>query len=108
MSVVAFSSKEEGQSNFTNPGIVMASAVSTPDLMPELRLSFNANTLYFRRTQRIAGWRAIRAHRLGIGYDVSASLVIADDVAKHRGTRHARQRSWRDGFDALFPDRDQR
>ena len=44
------SSKEQGQSNFTNPGVLMAGLGVDMDVLPTLRVSLNANSLYFDDT----------------------------------------------------------
>ena len=45
------SSKDEGQSNFTNPGIILAGVGADLDLLPQLRLRLNFNDLSFADTQ---------------------------------------------------------
>src|SRR3546814_5941140 len=42
------SSKEQGQSNFNNPGLILTGAGADFDLTPQLRVSANANHLWFR------------------------------------------------------------
>ena len=44
------SSKDEGQSNFTNPGIELLGLGADFDILPQLRLSTNANYLRFVTT----------------------------------------------------------
>ncbi len=68
------SSKEEGQSNFSNPGILLVGLGVDLDLLPTLRLSANANTLYFDDTAvlEVARSQEISRH---IGYDLSAALT---------------------------------
>lgn len=69
------SSKEEGQSNFTNPGILLAGLGADLDLLPTLRLSANANTLYFDKTAVIEFVRNQGPIAKHIGYDLSAALT---------------------------------
>src|SRR6185295_9419141 len=45
------SSKEEGQSNFTNPGIRLIGIGADLDILPELRVSANWNYLLFDTTE---------------------------------------------------------
>src|SRR3546814_12864426 len=44
------SSKEEGQSNFNNPGTVFVGAGADFDLSPQVRVSTNLNHLWFQNT----------------------------------------------------------
>ena len=47
------SSKEEGQSNFTNPGILLFGIGADFDITPKLRISTNINKLYFNHTETL-------------------------------------------------------
>jgi len=69
------SSKEEGQSNFTNPGTVLVGAGLDLDVLPELRLSFNLNYLGFADTAVLAAVRQQAAPPSSIGEDVSAAVT---------------------------------
>ena len=69
------SSKEHGQSNFTNPGILLAGAGVDMDLLPELRLSFNANYLAFAETEVLEVARQQANVDKEIGYDLSAAII---------------------------------
>ena len=69
------SSKEQGQSNFTNPGTVLLGVGADLDLMPQLRLSFNANQLAFDRTEVLEVARNQSGISRNIGTDLSASLI---------------------------------
>jgi hypothetical protein len=51
------SSKEQGQSNFNNPGTDAAGRGADFDLTPELRLSANANHLWFENTATLQALR---------------------------------------------------
>ena len=51
------SSKEEGQSNFNNPGTVFIGAGADFDLTPEFRISANANHLWFADTSSLQALR---------------------------------------------------
>jgi hypothetical protein len=69
------SSKLEGQSNFINPGLLLAGVGTDTDILPELRLSTNFNYLRF---VDVAPLKFLRnqgniAHE--IGYDLSAALT---------------------------------
>ncbi len=69
------SSKDEGQSNFSNPGIILAGLGLDLDLLPTLRLSTNANTLYFDKTAVLEVLRSQGHIPKHIGYDLSAALT---------------------------------
>ena len=49
------SSKEQGQSNFVNPGTMLLGAGADFDLTPAVRLSANANHLWFHQHRSAAG-----------------------------------------------------
>ncbi len=69
------SSKEFGQSNFTNPGILLLGLGADMDLTPELRFSLNANQLWFDNTASVAVARNQLNVAKNIGLDVSASFI---------------------------------
>ena len=50
-------SKEQGQSNFINPGIILIGLGADLDLLPELRLSANINHLMFDEVQTLERFR---------------------------------------------------
>jgi hypothetical protein len=69
------SSKEEGQSNFVNPGTVLIGAGADFDITPEFRLSFNLNHLWFHKTQVLEALRVEGSIPSAIGYDISAAAI---------------------------------
>jgi hypothetical protein len=69
------SSKEQGQSNFNNPGLVLLGAGADFDLTPELRVSANANHLWFANTATLEAIRNQPNIDRDIGYDLSASAI---------------------------------
>ena len=69
------SSKEQGQSNFNNPGTVLAGAGADFDLTPQLRVSGNANHLWFADTAVLQALRNEGSIPRDIGWDLSASAV---------------------------------
>ena len=69
------SSKDQGQSNFTNPGIFLLGGGIDMDLLPELRLSFNANHLAFAETEVLQVARAQKDVDDDIGWDLSGALI---------------------------------
>ncbi|AWW75574.1 hypothetical protein CD351_14145 [Erythrobacter sp. KY5] len=69
------SSKEQGQSNFNNPGLWLVGVGADFDLTPEFRLSANANHLWFEDTSSLEALRVEGSIPSEIGYDVSASAI---------------------------------
>jgi hypothetical protein len=97
------SSKEHGQSNFTNPGVVLAGVGADMDILPELRLSLNANYLAFADTRVLEVARAQANIDRHIGYDLSASLIYRPFMTQNIVVRL----SWAhllsgDGYQQLF------
>ncbi len=101
------SSKEEGQSNFTNPGIILVGFGADMDLTPKMRLSFNFNSLYFDHTEVLEAARNQADIDNHIGYDVSVSLIYRPLMSQNIVIRASyAQLIAGDGFDDLFPDED--
>ena len=69
------SSKEQGQSNFNNPGIRLIGLGTDIDVTPELRLSTNANYLEFDDTSSLEFLRNQGNISEEIGWDLSAALT---------------------------------
>ncbi|MCK0127662.1 hypothetical protein [Erythrobacter sp. F6033] len=69
------SSKEQGQSNFVNPGLILAGVGADLDLTPEFRLSANANHLWFEDTTSLQVLRNEGSIPKEIGYDLSAAAI---------------------------------
>ncbi len=69
------SSKEHGQSNFTNPGITLVGVGADFDLTPQTRLSFNVNQMWFDETNTLEVSRNQSRIRKNIGQDISAALI---------------------------------
>lgn len=101
------SSKEQGQSNFTNPGIMLVGFGVDMDLTPKLRLSFNINSLFFAKTEVLEAARNQANIERHIGYDVSASVIYRPLMSQNIVMRASyAQLIAEDGFDSLFPDDD--
>ncbi len=98
------SSKDEGQSNFTNPGILLAGVGADLDVLPTLRLSFNGNTLFFGDTAVLEAARNQAGIKKHIGYDLSAAATWRPLLSQNVVLRssYAKLLSGK-GFDALFP-----
>ncbi len=69
------SSKEQGQSNFNNPGTILAGIGADFDVLPELRVSANANHLWFATTKVLQALRVEGSIPSGIGTDLSAAAI---------------------------------
>jgi hypothetical protein len=69
------SSKEQGQSNFTNPGTILIGAGADFDITPRLRVSGNLNHLWFARTGTMEALRMQGTIRNDIGFDASAAVI---------------------------------
>lgn len=69
------SSKEQGQSNFNNPGTILAGVGVDADLTPTFRLSGNANHLWFHRTESLEALRVEGSIPKDIGWDLSVAAI---------------------------------
>ncbi|WP_445948169.1 hypothetical protein [Sphingorhabdus sp.] len=69
------SSKEQGQSNFNNPGTILLGAGADFDLTPTMRLSANANYLWFENTSNLKVLRSDGSIPKDIGCDLSAAAI---------------------------------
>ena len=69
------SSKEEGQSNFNNPGTIFIGAGADFDLSPETRVSLNANHLWFEDTTTLQQLRVEGSIPKDIGFDLSVAGI---------------------------------
>jgi hypothetical protein len=98
-------SKEEGQSNFTNPGLLLAGVGADLDVLPQLRASFNWNYLRFDHTQVLEAARNQGPIDEEIGHDVSVSLIYRPTMIQNIVMRASYARLLPgDGWDDLFPD----
>jgi hypothetical protein len=69
------SSKEEGQSNFNNPGTFLLGAGADFDITPRLRVSANANHLAFADTITLRTLRNEGSIPKDIGWDLSTAAI---------------------------------
>jgi hypothetical protein len=67
------SSKDEGQSNFINPGLLLLGVGADFDVLPEVRVSLNANHLSFNNTKILDLLRQQAHIRNDIGWDLSTT-----------------------------------
>lgn len=68
-------SKEHGQSNFNNPGIVLVGLGTDFDVSPEVRISTNFNNLRFEDTSNLQVLRNQGEIDEEIGWDLSAAVI---------------------------------
>ncbi len=69
-------SKEQGQSSFVNPGTILVGAGADFDVLPTLRISANANHLWFHRTAVLETLRQQGGLQPEIGFDLSAAAIF--------------------------------
>ncbi len=69
------SSKDEGQSNFNNPGTVLLGAGVDVDITPTIRVSANVNHLAFAKTDVLQALRNEGSIPKSIGWDHSISAI---------------------------------
>lgn len=69
------SSKEQGQSNFNNPGLILLGVGADFDVTPRLRISANANHLQFAQTETLEELRSEGSIPQEIGWDLSAAVI---------------------------------
>jgi hypothetical protein len=99
------SSKEQGQSNFVNPGLNLLGAGVDFDLLPELRLSLNANALWFDDSAILEVARQQPDIPRRIGTDLSAALIWRPFMSQNMVMRLSYASLLPGpGYRALFPD----
>jgi len=96
-------SKEQGQSNFNNPGTILVGAGFDFDLTPEFRLTGNANHLWFENTSSLENLRVEGSIPKDIGYDLSVSAIWRPKANQNIVARlSAATLLAGDGFEDLF------
>lgn len=101
------SSKEHGQSNFANPGLILLGVGNDLDLSPQVRLSFNFNHLWFEDTTTLEVARNQESIREEIGFDLSTALIWRPFFQQNVIFRlSGAYLIPGDGFKDLFPDED--
>lgn len=102
------SSKEQGQSNFNNPGTVLAGVGFDFDITPQVRVSGNANHLWFATTKVLETLRNEGSIPRSIGWDLSASAIWRPKATQNIVARlSAAVLSPGAGFRDLFTNKDQ-
>jgi hypothetical protein len=69
------SSKEQGQSNFNNPGTMLLGVGADFDITPKVRVSGNVNHLWFANTAVLQALRNEGSIPRDIGWDVSVAAI---------------------------------
>jgi hypothetical protein len=69
------SSKDEGQSNFNNPGTMLLGVGADFDVLPQVRFSTNLNHLWFENTATLRDLRNEGSIPRSIGWDLSGALI---------------------------------
>ncbi len=69
------SSKDEGQSNFDNPGTILVGVGADFEILPELRVSANINHLWFDTTATLQALRVEGSIPKTIGTDYSTAII---------------------------------
>ena len=100
------SSKDFGQSNFENPGIILIGLGADADLMPQLRMSYNFNHLWFDSAQTVALARNQQLHSNSIGWDLSTAFIYRPFFTQNIIFRlSGAMLIPDDGYRSLFPDK---
>jgi hypothetical protein len=102
------SSKEEGQSNFNNPGTVLVGAGADFDVTPQVRLTANLNHLWFADTAVVQALRMEGSIPRDLGWDLSGAAVWRPLMTQNivlRGSVAVFQPG--DGFGDLFTSKDE-
>jgi len=68
-------SKEEGQSNFNNPGTMLLGIGGDFDILPQLRFSTNLNHIWFENTATLRELRNEGSIPKSIGWDLSGAFI---------------------------------
>jgi hypothetical protein len=76
-------SKDQGQSNFINPGTMLLGVGGDFDLKPELRVSANVNHLWFENTKVMQVLRNEGSIPKDIGWDLSVSTIWRPNASQN-------------------------
>jgi hypothetical protein len=82
-------SKDQGQSNFVNPGLYLYNAGAEVDVTPTIKVVANANFLQFARTQPLIFLLQQNGIRRSIGLDSGIGVIyrplLSDNIIIHAG-----------------------
>jgi len=95
--------KGQGQSNFTNPGVILLGVGADLDVTPQIRASLNANQLFFADTAVLEAARGQSGLRRRIGADLSLSITYRpftsqNVVLRLAGSMLVSQKGYKDLF----------
>jgi len=99
------SSKEEGQSNFNNPGTVLLGVGADFDLTPELKVVGNLNHIWFDDTSTVQVLRNEGSIPTDLGFDISVGAIWRPYMTQNivlRGSAAVFEPG--EGFGDLFTD----
>jgi len=100
-------SKEEGQSNFNNPGTILVGGGADFDVTPELRVSTNINHISFSNTAVLQALRMEGSIPKSLGWDASISTIWRPHMTQNIVFRaSAAAFDPGKGFNDLFENRD--
>lgn len=77
------SSKDDGQSNFNNPGTILLGAGADFDVLPQFRISTNINHLWFENTSSLQVDRSEGSIPKDIGWDLSAATIYRPEMTQN-------------------------
>ena len=77
------SSKDEGQSNFNNPGTIIAGGGVDIDVLPSLRVTGNANHIWFANTKVVQALRVEGTIPRSIGWDYSIATTYRPQTTQN-------------------------
>ena len=77
------SSKDQGQSNFNNPGTMLVGAGADLDILPQLRVSPQLNHLWFATTEPLKALRHEDSIPKSIGWDLSTAIVYRPSMVQN-------------------------
>ena len=80
-------SKEEGQSNFNNPGTMLLGVGADFDILPQLRFSTNLNHLWFENTATLRELRNEGSIPKSIGWDLSGAIIWRPSMVQNAVVR---------------------
>jgi len=77
------SSKDEGQSNFSNPGTILLGVGADADVTPRLRISANVNHLSFEDTAVLQTLRQEHSIPTSLGWDYSVAATYRPKLSQN-------------------------
>ncbi len=77
------SSKDQGQSNFNNPGTMLLGVGADFDVLPQLRVSTNLNHLWFETTETLKALRVEGSIPKSIGWDLSSAVIYRPSMVQN-------------------------